>query len=114
MSAKAVASKQKPTIEHWLFILRSKLTQYDMATSKREAVRGRVNTYRLGLLFGAADRVQEDLASALHRDDAESLKKLRASIQKRFIVSDMPPARNVLKQIDAYEQTGKLPSILAR
>ena len=112
MSAKAAASTQSPTIEHWLFVLRSKLTQYDMATSKREAVRGRVNIYRLGHLLGAATRIQEDLAKMLHRDDPEALRKLRASIQKRFIVSNMPPAKNVLKQLDAYEQTGKHPSIL--
>lgn len=114
MSAKTTTSTQMPTVENWLFVLRSKLTQYDMATSKREAVRGRVNIYRLGHLLGAAERVEKDLAKMLRRDDPEALRKLRASIQERFIVSDMPPAKNVLKQLDAYEQTGKHPSILAK
>lgn len=114
MSAKSTTSTHTPTIENWLFVLRSKLTQYDMATSKREAARGRVNIYRLGHLLGAATKVQEDLTKMLNRDDPEALRRLRASIQKRFIVSDMPPAKNVLKQLDAYEQTGKHPSILAK
>jgi hypothetical protein len=75
--------------------LDSMLTDYDRRISKRDP-----NTYRLGHLFGASDRVFEGLQGDVPTATIEK------RVQRFFIVSDMPPARNFLKLLADQPEGG--------
>lgn len=65
------------------------LTEYDIKLSKRQP-----NMYRLGHYFKAVDDAFDDLPN-----DA-TINDLKKSLSRRFIVSDMPPVKKFIKDLD--------------
>lgn len=103
--AKAASTADgKATVKIFLMVLTGALTQYDARLSKRQP-----NTYRLGHFLGAAQKVEADVRRLLDSDDPKALQMLVKSINRRFIVNDMPPAKKVIKAIHEYVTTGKVP-----
>ena len=100
-----------PTVDTFLMVLTSKLTQYDRAECIREAKRGRCNIYRLGLLFEAQDKVREDCSAMLARSDSVACEVLRASLRSRF-TPRFAPASWVERQIDNWLTKGAQPKII--
>jgi len=96
------------TVQSFLSVLVSKLTQHDKKLSMKQP-----NDYRLSHYLGAAQKVEKAVKAVLQADDAKALGKLKDALEKNFIVSDMPPVKNVIKQIDVFMATGKKPTILA-
>ncbi len=87
------------TVAKYLDVLSHELTRYDMATSAREAKRGRVNIYRLGLLLEALGKVRDDVGS--RTSDSETDKAaFRLAMERRF-ERDFPPVKKVVKQLEA-------------
>ena len=99
------------TVECFLMVLTSKLTQYDMRETRRELKRGGGNIYRLGLLFEALERVRSAVDKYLQRDDREAMQALRAAMLSHF-TPEFSPVRNVEKQIDRWLLQGKPPSLV--
>lgn len=110
--AKAALSEAKRgTVSVFLTILSSLLTQYDMATSAREEKRGgRSNIYRLGHLFGAMEKIQDALTKVHDSDAPDALNQLKTELGKKFD-RDFPPAKKLVKQIDAFLTRGQLPHL---
>lgn len=102
---------QSPTVETFLMVLTSKLTQYDSAQCARESKRGRPNIYRLGLLFEAQDRVRKDCEDCLGSNDPDSLERFRQSLRTRFTVP-FAPATWVERQLDNWITKGAQPRII--
>lgn len=100
------------TVEVFLTVLSSYLTQYDQQVSKREMKRGRVNIHRLPLLLQAADRVKSAVRPHLKKSDKESLGALKLALGKFFDVS-LPPVKKLIKAIDAFVDRGKKPSLVS-
>lgn len=107
------ASTPPPTVNTFLLVLTSKLTQYDMAQTAREMKHGRGNIYRLGILFETQDKVRKDVSTVLEHSDAAAMRQLKESLGKRF-ASDFSPVRNVVKQIDSWLNDGRRPSIVRK
>ena len=106
------ASLPNATVEMFLQVLTSKLTQQDQKEIKREQAHGgRGNIYRLGLMFEASEKVEHDVAQYLKRDDEEALGAMKASLQKHFHAT-YPPIANVLRQIDNWLLKKKKPSLI--
>lgn len=99
------------TVEMFLMMLSSKLTQYDQKEFAKEAKRGSGNPYRLGLLLEAKAKVESDVGEFLTRDNHEAMGALRRGMEKHFHL-EFPPIQKVLKAIDAWETKKKLPSLL--
>lgn len=98
-------------VDTFIQVLVSSLISQDKADTMRELKRGgRPNIYRLGILLQAVDEVRSDVAKVLDHDDPAAIALLRASVSKRFN-SNFPPLKKILKQIDAYVATGKLPKL---
>lgn len=98
------------TVETFLHVLTSKITQYDQNIGRREAKKGRLNIYRLGHLLAAKQNVADAVKDVLYKEDAESLGLLKKAILKHFS-SNLPPAKAVLKQIDAFISDKVLPTL---
>ncbi len=110
-----------PTVGNFFLLLSSKLTQYDVAESKREAKRGRSNIYRLGHLLGASQKAEAVVLAHHEPTDAmtpEIAKLFVGALAKNFTYNrikeefDLSPVRNVVKQLDAYLSHGKNPSLV--
>ncbi len=87
------------TVAKYLDVLSHELVRYDVATSAREAKRGRVNIYRLGLLMEALGRVRGAVGS--HTSDSEADKaSFRMALYTHF-ERDFPPVKKVVKQLEA-------------
>jgi len=87
------------TVAKYLEVLSHELVRYDVATSAREAKRGRVNIYRLGLLMQALQRVRDDVGG--HLSDSEEAKAgFRMAMYSHF-EKDFQPVKKVVKQLDA-------------
>ena len=87
------------TVAKYLEVLSHELVRYDMATSAREAKRGRVNIYRMGLLMEALQRVRAAIGS--HTSDSEADKAgFRAAMYEYFELN-FPPVKKVIKQLEA-------------
>jgi len=99
------------TVECFLMILTSKLTQYDIRETRREMKRGGGNIYRLGLLFEALEHVRSSVSQYLDRDDREAMQALRAAMLAHY-TPGFGPVRNVEKQIDKWLLQGIAPSIV--
>lgn len=99
------------TVQTFLMVLRSKITQYDKRVSAIEAKKGRVNIYRLSLLLRAAEQVEADMKRLLNKDDPESLEKMKASLEDHF-VPNFPPVKATINQIDGFLQSGKKPTLV--
>lgn len=98
------------TVEDFLQVLLSRLTRYDQRVSRRERT---PNIYRLGHWLQAAENVREKVRSFLDRDDPEAMAALRQALKTEFHAGDMPPVKQVLKQMDNWEQKGKNPKMAA-
>jgi hypothetical protein len=99
------------TVESFLALLTSKLTQYDNRCISREIKTGGMwNHYRLSIFIGAQEKVKEDCKDILNKEDKESLNKLKEAMGKRFEVG-FSPVNNVNKQIDKWINEGKYPNI---
>jgi hypothetical protein len=99
------------TVEMFLMMLSSKLTQYDQKEFARETKRGHGNIYRLSLLLEAKNKVESDVGEFLTRDDSEAMEALRRSIGVRFHVT-CPPVRRVLKAIEMWELKRSKPTLI--
>ena len=109
---KKTSSLPSATVEMFLHVLGSKLTQQDEKEMRQEMKRGgRGNIYRLGLLLEAKGKVEKDVASYLKRDDPDAMRVLEVSLRHNF-TSNFPPLKNMLKQIDAWTTRGKKPSLI--
>lgn len=112
---------KRAQIQDFHLLLVAHLTQYDMAVSAREAKRGRVNIYRLGLLLQAAERVEEKAKSfgIWARDDPNALAAYWNYLTQHFIYEEgarhgpprfaIPNLRKLEKQIKAWTEERKLP-----
>jgi hypothetical protein len=100
------------TVEKFLLVLSSKITQYDQREEKRDLKRGgHVNIYRLGHLLGALERTHNRVKEVAHRSDAYSLDLLKKAMSKEF-TPGFSPVMNVEKQIAAWLATKKEPSLV--
>ena len=87
------------TVAKYLEVLSHELVRYDVQTSAREAKRGRVNIYRLGLLMEALQRVRGDVSSRTSESDADKA-SFRMAMYQHF-ERDFPPVKRVVKQLEA-------------
>lgn len=93
------------TVGRFILILRGLLTQYDMQWNKK-------NIYALGHYMTALGKVRDDVSGLEEKDDPAALKKLRASVNKRFI-PDFSPIVRWNKALDAFLATGTPPKYQA-
>ena len=87
------------TVGKYLEVLSHELVRYDVQTSAREAKRGRVNIYRLGLLMEALQHVRGDVGSRTSDSDADKA-GFRMAMYQRF-ERDFSPVKKVVKQLEA-------------
>jgi len=109
-----IGGNEPGSVQAFLMVLASKLTQYDQREMKREMKRGgRGNIYRLGHLLGASQKVEDDMkAKGLMRQGTpEALSALKTSMNYYFSPG-VSPVVNVEKQIDLFLKTGKEPSLV--
>jgi hypothetical protein len=100
------------TVQKFLLVLSSKLTQYDQREEKRDLKRGgRVNIYRLGHLLGALERTRERVKEVENRSDDYALDLLRRAMNTEF-TPGFQPVLNVEKQIAAWLATKKEPTLI--
>jgi len=99
-------------VSTFLQIFSSHLTQYDQKQMAAEIKRGGLGNYnRLSLLLAAASLVRNDVKDVEDSDSPEAMQRLKKSLDNRFNVSALPPATKLVKQIDAFLASGKLPKI---
>ena len=87
------------TVGKYLEVLSHELVRYDVQTSAREAKRGRVNIYRLGLLMEALQRVRGDVGSRTSDSDADKA-GFRMAMYQRF-ERDFSPVKKVVTQLES-------------
>ena len=87
------------TVAKYLEVLSHELVRYDVATSAREAKRGRVNIYRLGHLLGALQRVRDEVGNRTSDSEADKA-GFRMAMYGNF-EKDFSPVKKVVKQIEA-------------
>ncbi len=110
------------TVEMFLLVLVSKLTQLDKRMQKK-----RPSSTRLGHFLQAAEDVEKMVSKYKKRDDPEAIEALRQALLRKFISRnqhsrdplkrekmDIPAVSNVLRQMRRWEEQGKLPSLTAR
>ena len=99
------------TVEAFLRVLSSFLTQQDKRESKKNP-----NTYRLSHYMGAVGKVRKDVSKYLKRDDEEAMKALKKAMggafsmdlmRKKFSLSGV---ERTSKQIDRWLKDGIYPS----
>ena len=86
-------------VSKYLLVLQHELVRYDMSTSAREAKRGHVNIYRLGLLMAALGRVRDDVGS--RTSDSEADKAAFRMAMYAYFERDAPFVKKVVKQLEA-------------
>jgi hypothetical protein len=102
------------SVKHWMFILKSKITQADARQSKADRKKGiPVNIYRLGHWLKAAGEVEKALRGKEDSAEKKDLLKLKAALSKEF-TPDSSPANFVKKGIDKFLSGGKPPKITAK
>jgi len=87
------------TVAKYLEVLSHELVRYDVQTSTREAKRGRVNIYRLGLLMEALQRVRGDVGSRTSDSEADKA-GFRMAMYQHF-ERDFSPVKKVVTQLEA-------------
>lgn len=87
------------TVGKYLDVLSHELVRHDRQTSDREAKRGRVNIYRLGLLMEALGRVREAVGS--RTSDSEADKAAFRMALYQYFERDFPPVKRVVRQLEA-------------
>ena len=96
------------SVEAFIFLANSKLTQYDQKLSVTQP-----NPYRLGHYLEALSKVKKSVTKILHESTPEALATLKKAFAKEFM-PDLAPIKNVNKQMDAFLATGKLPDLTRR
>lgn len=94
------------TVDTFLTVLKSKLTQYDKSASSRRGY----NPHAMALYLEAAQDVESDVAHVKYKDDADSIKLFIRSVMKHFDPV-FPPIKNVLSQAQAFVSSGTLPRL---
>jgi len=105
------------TVATFNMVLVSKLTQYDQRMQKRQP-----NAYRMGHLLNAANKVSAATRKYAKRSDAEAMQAFLHAIDANFTRQGFGPnakfgisaVNNVVKQVNDYLATGKLPSLTRR
>ena len=87
------------TVAKYLEVLSHELVRHDVATSGREAKRGRVNIYRMGLLLEALGRVRAAVGSRTTDSEADKA-SFRMAMYQHF-ERDFLPVKKVVKQLEA-------------
>ena len=87
------------TVGKYLTVLQHELVRHDMSTSAREAKRGHVNIYRLGILMVALGRVRADVGVYTSASEADKA-RFRMAMYNHF-EKDAPWVKRVVKQIEA-------------
>jgi hypothetical protein len=114
----ARSSGISPTVNNFVAVMQSLLTQYDQKLSAKER---NPNIYRLAHLIGAGQRVEAELADAgvSGKDtmNPDVAMKFMSALAGVFIVKldgqfDLPPVRKLVKQIEEFLETGKNPSLI--
>lgn len=99
-----------PTLNTFLILLTSKITQHDAAAQKRAArKREFFNISALPQMFAAGEAVKRDVADVLMSSDPTDFARLRRSILERF--NEIAPIRATIKQLDEYLKTGVKPRL---
>ena len=101
----ATASVGSVTV--FLDVLSSKMTQYDVRASRKPGH----NPNAIAHYLKALDKVREGMRDHLGDDTPEALSKMKKILHREFIVDSFSPAKNVIKQIDAFLKSGKLPRL---
>jgi hypothetical protein len=110
-----------PTIGNFFLVLSSKLTQYDVAESKREMKRGRSNIYRLSHLLAASQKAEAEVLTSYKAADtmtSDAAVQFIAALAGSFTYDrfsgefSLSPVRNVVKQLDAFLTHGQNPSLV--
>lgn len=99
------------TVENFLVVLTSRLTQYDQNLARREVKKGQMNIYRLGNFLRAKQIVSDEVKDVLQREDPEALNRLKKAINKNFSWT-FAPAKATIKQIDLFLSDGVLPTLV--
>lgn len=87
------------TVSKYLDVLSHELVRHDVATSAKEAKRGRVNIYRLALLMEALGRVRAAVGNRTSDSDADKA-AFRMAMYQHF-ERDFSPVKKVVKQLEA-------------
>jgi hypothetical protein len=109
LSEVALPSGKKATPKLFDMVLTSKITQYDIRSRKKRYY----NPNALGLLLGAAQDAEKKMGSKMNSEDPNDLKLYKAVLMRSF-TPDFSPMKFVVKAIDTYLSTGKLPSIAGK
>lgn len=107
LAEKLLQEANNATIETFLTILASKLTQYD----KRMGSKRGYNPNAMGLYLEALEEVRKDMRGLEHKDDIDSIVKLIRSVTRHFM-ADFPPAANVVKQAKLWATAQVLPKLI--
>lgn len=94
------------TVEMFIQVLVSKLTQWDKRYNKS-------NPYALGHFLEAAERVRKMMSADLKKDDPASLEKLKKAVDRAFDPT-FSPVRAMKKQVDQFLEKGAMPSLVRR
>ena len=103
----AAGTLTKATCRAFLAVLTSKATQYDSRAARKPGH----SIYAMAHYLKGIQGIENAMGGELDMDTPESLEKMKNAIGKFFIVGSFPPAKNVIKQIDAYIKSGKLPKL---
>ena len=100
---KTAASDAK--VSTFFAILSSYLTQQDEKEDKKNP-----NLYRLGLFLQAMQGAEDKLHKYMERDDSEAMDAMKAVLSRAFNPG-FPPLKKILKQIDEWQTSQKLPKL---
>lgn len=110
----AKGDRPDPTVDTFLTVLASKITQADMRAEKASEKRGsHFNHNALALYFGAMqDRVEKPMKGKENSSEPADLKRLKALIDRAF--TQFSPANFTMKAIDKWLTSGTWPKISGR
>jgi hypothetical protein len=110
-SKRAAGTPLAGTVEMFLVLASSKLTQYDKKLQVKQP-----NLYRLGHYLEALNKVRKAMTPLLNDASPDALEKLKSAFLKFFTSTgktpDLAPIKAVFKQIDDFIATGRPPSLV--
>jgi len=96
------------TVESFLTILEGRLTQYDQKLERKQP-----NAYRLSHFLEAVQETRKMVGRYLQDDSPEAMAALQDALGQNFIMVgrrfDLPPVNAVVKMMDAWSGSGKMP-----
>jgi hypothetical protein len=100
----------KATVAVWVEIMAGAVTSYDRRVSARER---NPNIHRIAHLLEAVHDIEKAMKSSLDKDDPSTLDRLVSEMKKAFIFErgkfSIGALNKVVKKIDEYKRSGKLP-----